>query len=352
MVALALPTVEAVIKERTPNTSHVRAFAWYEYIIVSFSGGKDSLALVLALIEAGVPKDKILLFHQHIDGDPSMGESFMDWPCTEAYCRLVANTLGIRIFFQWRVGGFEAEMCKEEARSRPVRFECLDGTIRQAGGQKGKISTRRMFPQPAANLRVRWCSAQLKIDVAALAISNEPAFKRAKILFLSGERREEGRDARSGRESGRALYAEIEAHRTHTKRSRHVDHWRMVIDWDEKQVWEIIARHHILPHPAYRLGWSRVSCLSCIFGQDDQWASVRKIAARLFGKIANYEMIFGKTIKHGKSVIEQADKGTPYAATCDEALVTLALSKDYREDVFVDNWTLPCGAFQHSGGPT
>ena len=340
MVALALK----VLPDCRPNTSHVRAFAWYDYIIVSFSGGKDSLALVLALIEAGVPKDKIVLWHQHIDGEPSLENMFMDWPCTEAYCRLVAQALGVRIFFQWRIGGFEQEMLKDNDRSAPVRFECLDGQVRQAGGIKGKIGTRRLFPQPTSDLSVRWCSAQLKIDVAALAISNEPAFKNAKILFLSGERRQES--------TARSKYAEVEQHRTHTKKARHVDHYRMVIDWTEQQVWEIIERHNILPHPAYRLGWGRVSCLACIFGQADQWASVRLIAPGLFAKIAQYERDFGKTIHRTKPVTQLADEGTPYPATADEELVALAMSKDYNENVVTDNWTLPTGAYKHCGGPT
>jgi 3'-phosphoadenosine 5'-phosphosulfate sulfotransferase (PAPS reductase)/FAD synthetase len=340
MVALALKTI---IADCRPNTSHVRAFAWYDYIIVSFSGGKDSLALVLALIEAGVPREKIILWHQHIDGEPGLETPFMDWPCTEAYCRQVAKALGVRIFFQWRIGGFEKEMLKDNDKSQPVRFELMDGTIGQAGGIKGKISTRRLFPQPTADLSVRWCSAALKIDVAASAICNEPAFKTAKILFLTGERRQES--------AARSKYAEVEEHRTHSK-ARHVDHYRMVIDWTEQQVWEIIERHKILPHPAYRLGWGRVSCLACIFGQQDQWASVRLIAPALFAKIAQYERDFGKTIHRSKSVEQLADEGTPYPACQDQELVRLAMSKDYNENVVTDNWTLPSGAYKHCGGPT
>ena len=52
----------------------------------------------------------------------------------------------------------------------------------------------------------------------------------------------------------------MEQHRTHTK-SRHVDHWRMVIDWTEEEVWSIMRECSVMPHPAYRLGWGRVSDL-------------------------------------------------------------------------------------------
>ena len=44
------------------------------------------------------------------------------------------------------------------------------------------------------------------------------------------------------------------------------------------EVWEIIKRYRVIPHPAYRLGWGRVSCWDCIFGTSNQWASLQAIA--------------------------------------------------------------------------
>ena len=54
----------------------------YDKVIISYSGGKDSLALVLMALELGVLADRIELWHQHIDGEPG-SEGLMDWPCTE-----------------------------------------------------------------------------------------------------------------------------------------------------------------------------------------------------------------------------------------------------------------------------
>jgi 3'-phosphoadenosine 5'-phosphosulfate sulfotransferase (PAPS reductase)/FAD synthetase len=208
---------------------------------------------------------------------------------------------------------------------------------------RGKVSTRRLFPQVAADLNKRWCSPSLKIDVASIAVNNEPAFKGKRLLFLSGERRQES--------AARSRYAEMEQHRTHTK-SRHVDHWRMVIDWTEAQVWDIMREFKVVPHPAYRLGWGRVSCLACIFGQADQWASVRLIAPALFERIAQYERDFGKTIHKGKSVVELANKGTPYPECHNQKLVALAMGRSYPAHLaLTGNWTLPAGAFKNCGGP-
>jgi 3'-phosphoadenosine 5'-phosphosulfate sulfotransferase (PAPS reductase)/FAD synthetase len=338
---IALPTVE---NDRRPNTTTIRDLDWYDWFLVSFSGGKDSIALALSLLKMGVARERIILMHQHVDGEPGVDQTFMDWPCTESYCRAFAQATGLRLLFQWRHGGFHREMLKENSRTASVSFEYLDGGIGTAGGVRGKVSTRRLFPQVTADLSKRWCSPALKIDVASIAINNEPRFRGKRIVFLSGERRQES--------AARSKYAEMEQHRTHTK-TRHVDQWRMVIDWTEEEVWNIMRDFKITPHPAYRLGWGRVSCLACIFGQADQWASVRLIAPDLFARIAQYERAFGKTIHRGKSVVDLANRGTPYRECADEALVNLAMHRAYPLDqIKTDDWRMPAGAFKHCGGPS
>jgi len=334
---MELPVVGSVAR---PSTRAILPFAEYDRVIVSFSGGKDSLACLLRLLEMGCPRGKIELWHQDVDGGAG---AFMDWPVTPAYCRAVAAAFGIPILFQWKVGGFRGEMLREEALTMPVRFTRRDGTVGEAGGKGGKKSTRRKFPQVSADLKVRWCSAYLKIDVAAIALNNDPDLKRAKVLFVTGERRQES--------SARAKYAELEPRRCDSLRRR-VDAWRAVIDFSEAQVWDIIRRHRVVPHPAYLLGWGRVSCLQCIFGNADQWASARVVAPASFGEVAGYEREFGTTIKRGKAVGELADAGTPYPQTADPALVALATGEAYPGPVFTDDWQMPPGAFAHCGGPT
>ena len=64
--------------------------ASYDRILVAFSGGKDSLACFLRLIELGVPLDQIELHHHDIDGN---GPAFMDWTITHGYWLRVAQVL-------------------------------------------------------------------------------------------------------------------------------------------------------------------------------------------------------------------------------------------------------------------
>ncbi len=83
----------------------------YWRVLIGFSGGKDSIACVLHLLELGLPRERLELWHHEVDGRE--GSRLFDWPCTPAYCRAFAAALGLRIYFSWRVGGIEGEILRE-----------------------------------------------------------------------------------------------------------------------------------------------------------------------------------------------------------------------------------------------
>lgn len=327
------------------TTSQAPALETYDKFLVMFSGGKDSTALVLHLLDCGIAPEKIELWHHDIDGE---GPVFMDWESTRDYCRKFAEAFRIPIFFSWKVGGFRREMLRENQLTAPVCFEVPAGEGVKAtvtvGGTRGKFATRRKFPQVSPDLSVRWCSAYLKIDVGATAIRNQDRFNNCRTLVLSGERGEES--------PARSKYAIFEPDRADgrtSKARRHVDRWRPIRDWTEREVWAIIERYRVRVHPAYYLGFGRVSCKFCIFGNADQFASAFKVSPELGAQMVAQEAEFGVTIKRNLSLAELVQKGTPYEM--EAALVDLATGYDYTESIFVNNWTLPAGAFGESCGP-
>lgn len=319
----------------------------YDKFIVSFSGGKDSTATFLYLLDNGIPKNKIELWHQDIDGG---GDTFFDWEITPDYCRKFAEAFGVKIYFQWKEGGFKREMLKENARTAPTHFQLEDGTIGKAGGTKGGLKTRLMFPQQSADLSVRWCSSYLKIDVCSIAITNQERFRGIRTLVLSGERGEES--------PKRAKYAVWEKDKSDLRNGvnyqRYVDRHRLVRDWKESQVWEIIKRYRVRVHPCYYMGWGRCSCKFCIFGNKHQFASAEYLSPELFRKVASYEKQFGKTINRKCDLWELIKTGDVYPYIT-EKLKTLATAYDYDQPIFMpenEMWILPAGAFSDSCGPT
>ena len=166
-------------------------FEDYDKIIILFSGGKDSLACVLDLLERGVPKGKMELWHHDIDGGHPTRK--MDWPVTQNYVRAVAEYLGITLRVSWRVNGFwgevyrigaswpiryidpatgevlECRQSEKQVRSAQLREKILDDLERE---ELEGMGHRMKFPAKSGDLATRWCSSILKITVADSVIRN------------------------------------------------------------------------------------------------------------------------------------------------------------------------------------
>lgn len=237
-------------------------------------------------------------------------------------------------------------MLRHEMPTAPVVFETPQGRV-VAGGQ-GPNGTRLRFPQVSASLSVRWCSASLKVDVADRALRGQDRFLNCRTLVVTGERAEES--------PARARYAAFEPHRTDTRngtrRHRHVDHWRPVHQWSEAEVWAILRRWRVMPAYPYQVGFSRLSCASCIFGNADQFATLKWMDANRFAKLNGYEKEFGCTIKRDRGLEQMSSEGTVYqAARSRPDLVAACLSDHPLQTVLTENWSLPAGAFGNGGGP-
>lgn len=303
-------------------------------VLVAFSGGKDSIAMVLHLLELGITKDRIHLHHHLVDG---AGENLFDWACTESYCQAFADALGLQLFFSYRKGGIFREIYRKNEPRQDVYYQVVPGgPYLVAPALQSAINTRLKFPSVSANLITRWCSSTAKIDVLRTAISHNPAYQ-GEIFVLTGERRQES--------PGRALYDEIQLHSTNT-RKRSAIAWRPVIDWTEDQVWQILERWQIQPHPAYMLGWNRCSCQLCIFGHPDIWATIQQMAPHKVVRIANTEQEIGHTLYPGMTIKEKVQRGIPF-----ENLDIYWVGQGngiFTAPIIIQNWTMPAGAFRNT----
>lgn len=333
---------EEVQQSESPRKDKLADLMSYDKIIVSSSGGKDSVACALYLLDLGIPKENIILWHQAIDGAPG-DIQFADWPITEPYVRAFGKALGIKAEFQWRLHGFYGELMRENSRTNDVQFE-TQGNVITLPTRGGNYSTRRKFPAKAVDLRTRWCTAYLKIDVMRRVLNNHPDYQKGKFLVITGERREES--------ANRARYLNVEKHPC-SRKDREVTWWRSVIEWTEHEIWDIIEKHRILPHPAYWLGFSRTSCFGCIFSTADQWATIREVAQARFNQFAAMEQELNHTIDRKFSLNQLANRGKsrlPKGMDA-EKWVKLALGSGIDEkDILMDHWTLPAGAFTGSAG--
>lgn len=314
----------------------------YSAIIVCMSGGKDSIASLLRLKDMGCDMRKVELWHHDVDGRE--GSRLMDWRFMADYNRQLAAAFGLPLYFSWLEGGFEGEMLKENSYSLPHKVETPDGLLTLARDTtRAQPGTRLRFPQLSPSLQTRWCSAALKIDVGRRALNNQPRFDGQKVLFITGERREES--------ANRSRYNQLEAHacdRRAGRKARHVDAWRPVLHWSEAEVWDALQRHRVAAPVPYRLGWSRSSCMTCIYNGPRIWATIRRYFPEAVERIAAYEDRFGVTISRQRiNVLDLGAQAQPFDIEDTEALGQ-ALRDTYSLPVLIPDgepWRLPAGAF-------
>lgn len=421
----------------------------YDLIIVLLSGGKDSVAAYLKLLELGVPKEKIELWHHDIDGGHP--DRRMDWPVTQNYVRAFAAAEGVKLRTSCRVNGFFGELYRVGA-SYPIEYED-NGEIKTCRLTPAQVESDRLrrellqellpedrqaleayghrarFPAKSGDLSRRWCSAYLKIDVAKAVITNleklqaigkreklpakgsiengrycSPSLKRevgdsvlrvmtamtdigqrgkfpaksgchqgrwcsgtlkaevqsgvttnlmqtrsdTKILVVSGERR--------GESAGRSKYNEMEIHRTNATARAHrlVHQWRAVIDYSLRDVWELLRRHNVTPHPCYSVGWGRCSCACCIFSLPSHWAGIRELFPDIYEAFRQDEIRLGFTLDNKKTLDEYVGDAKSCVYPGDQkALHQLVTGQFSQTDIYQDGeWKFPAGAFKGSdGGP-
>ena len=346
----------------------------YDLVIVLISGGKDSIACYYKLLELGVPKSKIEFWHHDIDGGhPSRT---MDWRCTANYIRSFAEAEQIPLRVSWRKNGFFGELYRIGASELIEYVDPETGEIYQCPPSKkymecqklkaaaisemenklAEFGYRMKFPMKSGDLSRRWCSAYLKIMVADTVLRNMNSVaanltktrKDIKLLIVSGERR--------GESVGRSKYNEIEIHRTNavSKHHRTVHQWRPVIDYSEKDIWEVLKRHKVNPHPCYRAGWNRCSCAMCIFSTPQLFAGIRELYPKEYALLCQDEKVLGFTLDNHcdlETYIGSADSCVYHDDK--EAIQSLLTGEFPVESVYVkDKWKYPAGAFHGAaGGP-
>lgn len=148
----------------------------------------------------------------------------------------------------------------------------------------------------------------------------------------------------------------MEIHRTNADKKAHqiVHQWRPVIDYSEKDVWEVLKRHKVNLHPCYRVGWNRCSCAMCIFSTPKLFAGIRELNPKEYELLRQDEKILGFTLDNRYDL----DTFVGDAKSCvyhgDEAALQSLITGDFSvEDVYVKgDWLYPAGAFHGAeGGP-
>jgi 3'-phosphoadenosine 5'-phosphosulfate sulfotransferase (PAPS reductase)/FAD synthetase len=259
--------------------------------VVSFSGGKDSTALVLRALEWAETwgDSPEIVFadtgHEHpltmeyVD----RVESHVGLPIRRIRADFTADFERKRAYIatHWPADGVPPERVAQALETlHPTGIPFLDLCM-----WKGR------FPSTKA----RFCSQELK----ALPILEQVLMP----LLRSGHRVISWQGVRADESAARAALFEA-AREDHPR----LITYRPLLGWTAEDVFATHRRHGLTPNPLYKLGMGRVGCMPCIHARK---AEIREIAQRFpseIARVAAWEDIVGAVSKRGHSTLFAYDK--------------------------------------------
>jgi len=222
------------------------------WIVASVSGGKDSTALLLALLEAvqrgELPMERL----RFVFADT-------DWEAPETYAYLDYLRSHLRIAI---------EIVRAEARP--------DGTPDPHGGMRNRIRASGRFP----GRMQRWCTRELKIE--PLRAYHD------RLIEESGVETVSAMGIRADESDERANMLEWEDEPVGDRTwGGYV--WRPLIRWSVSDVLTMHNRHGVKVNPLYQRGHNRVGCYPCIYSSKDEIALIAEHAPWRIDEIREHE---------------------------------------------------------------
>lgn len=224
------------------------------HIIVSISGGKDSVLLMIIADEMKTEMPNATFHYVHAVID-------IDWNETKGVVQAQCDHFGVKPIFVQAVDKHGKEK----------------GFLDQLTAPRIDRKTGKTKEYMVPNMANRWCTSILKtgpIDKYVRSLSGN-------ILVMIGERAEES-----------VTRAKLDAWRPDTKNSkkgRLVVKYSPILNVLSDEVWRLNNAHGVPVHPCYSWGVKRASCAICIFSSDKDIAIAAKKAPNIVRKYIQAE---------------------------------------------------------------
>lgn len=248
--------------------------------LAGVSGGKDSTALVLHMLEFGVPFEGVF------------ADTGNEHPWTVDFVQELSHRTGIKIHMV-KAEFTDAEFAKKRdfIRNTWPKQGVPDHICERA--HKWTFSEGNPFLDicilrsgfPAA--KGRFCTDRLKIRPIHEQVFQSIWDRGDIVLNWQGIRREES-PARAAMDPFQRLIGKGEG-----------EYWavRPLLDWTLNDVWRMHKRHGINPNNLYKYHQTRVGCMDCIFATKQDIATTAEFFPEHIDKIERWERRVGLVTK-------------------------------------------------------
>lgn len=233
--------------------------------VANHSGGKDSQALLIRLLEI-VPRDQILVVHA------SLGEA--EWPGALDHAREQAEHASLSFIV---------------ARAEKTFFEMVERRFKVRPGPNSSCWPSASNRQCTSDLKRGPIEREVRRYTKARGITT--------IVSCMGMRAEES--------PGRAKLPVFERYARQSVAGRDWYHWLPIHDLSREDVFRIIADAGQQPHYAYALGNERLSCVFCIMGSRNDLANGARHNPALFQKYVEIERRTGYTMHQSRKPLAE-----------------------------------------------
>ena len=277
-------------------------------IVVSLSGGKDSTAMLLHLVEHYGP-ERLIAHYQVIPAD---------WDETLPYVQSVCARLGVTLVAQqilYQPVGEGTGVRTLDVIDIKDKRDIVPWGLPNTIADITDLAMRRGWPPSPA---MRWCTSYAKVRVLDRWIAgqqNAGLKLGPDVIVALGER--------WGESPRRAKKVELWPRPRCQRKVYRVWNWLPVIAWSRRDVFRYLRELSIEPHPAYRSqgmsdrqmvdldreGGPRVGCRFCIFAGSLEICHQAEMAANrpLLRRIVDVERATGRTWWMNRSIAEYID---------------------------------------------
>lgn len=213
--------------------------------LVSYSGGKDSGATALVMVERGYPFELVF------------ADTGNEHQITYDFIHEFAHRLGlpvktVKTEYTREQFDHKIDICMSKWLDdgvAPWRIREVIGNLQEGPSGNPFLDMCRLysrFPSPLT----RFCSRELKQEPIFNQVVEPALAQGRRVVSVQGIRAEESRQ--------RASYPERD------RVGGGLFNWRPIISWTIDDVLAVHRRHNMPLNPLYKMGFSRVGCMPCI----------------------------------------------------------------------------------------